>query len=271
MADRLGELLVRENLINLSQLKQAQTEQRRSGDRLAYTLTKLGMVGERDLTQFMSQYYNVPSINLALEVTRRMDAGEFTWEDDFRDLHPSPYGHRLYASSIRRLLSSAWAEPLADNAEPVPHDLPEPIDPFAFSNGRLVAPSEVTNLDGFELVENCDPRANDVGGRVRPGFHNVDMLVGDDGGDSFSYTFTGRGIGLVVVAGPDAGEIVYRVDDGEWRSLDIGTRHRGIHLPRLHVLADELDAEAEHTLTVTFVRSPNPTACRIVNLAVNGP
>ena len=64
MSDRLGELLVRENLINLSQLKNAQDSQRKSGDRLAYTLTKLGMVGERDLTSFLSKHYGVPSINL---------------------------------------------------------------------------------------------------------------------------------------------------------------------------------------------------------------
>ncbi len=64
MSDRLGELLVRENLISLSQLKDAQDNQRRSGERLAYTLTKLGMVGERDLTSFLSRHYGVPSINL---------------------------------------------------------------------------------------------------------------------------------------------------------------------------------------------------------------
>ncbi|MCB9543573.1 MAG: type IV-A pilus assembly ATPase PilB [Myxococcales bacterium] len=64
MADRLGELLVRENLINLTQLKQAQAEQRKTGQRLAYTLSKMGLVGERDMTQFMSRYYRVPSINL---------------------------------------------------------------------------------------------------------------------------------------------------------------------------------------------------------------
>jgi type IV pilus assembly protein PilB len=64
MSDRIGELLVRENLINLSQLKDAQDATRRSGDRLAYTLTKLGLVGERDLTSFLSRHYGVPAINL---------------------------------------------------------------------------------------------------------------------------------------------------------------------------------------------------------------
>ncbi|MCB9524973.1 MAG: type IV-A pilus assembly ATPase PilB [Myxococcales bacterium] len=78
MSDRLGELLVRENLISLTQLKEAQDTQRRSGERLAYTLTKLGLVGERDLTSFLSRHYGVPSINL----------DEFEIDDDVIKLIP---------------------------------------------------------------------------------------------------------------------------------------------------------------------------------------
>lgn len=64
MSERLGELLVRENLISLGQLKQAQEAQRRTGERLTYTLTKLGLVGQGDLTSFLSQHYGVHAINL---------------------------------------------------------------------------------------------------------------------------------------------------------------------------------------------------------------
>src|SRR5689334_12493881 len=62
---RLGELLVRENLISLAQLQRAQEEQRKSGARLGYSLTKLGIINEEDLTTFLSKQYGVPSINLA--------------------------------------------------------------------------------------------------------------------------------------------------------------------------------------------------------------
>ena len=65
MSERLGELLVRENLITLSQLKDAQNEQRQTGERLAYTLTKLGFIGEKDLTSFLSKQYGVPAIDLS--------------------------------------------------------------------------------------------------------------------------------------------------------------------------------------------------------------
>jgi type IV pilus assembly protein PilB len=62
---RLGELLVRENLISLQQLQRAQEEQKRTGGRLGYSLTKMGIIGEGELTSFLSKQYGVPSINLA--------------------------------------------------------------------------------------------------------------------------------------------------------------------------------------------------------------
>lgn len=61
---RLGELLVRENIINVKQLQAAQDEQKRSGGRLGSSLVKLGLIGEGDLLSFLSKQYHVPSINL---------------------------------------------------------------------------------------------------------------------------------------------------------------------------------------------------------------
>lgn len=218
----------------------------------------------------IAEHYHVPTIHLAHEVPERIDAAQFSWKDDFKNLHPSPFGHRLYAATIRRTLSAAWAKPLAQDAQPIAHTLPEPIDEFAFSKGIYVAPADIKDLDGFTLIEDCDPRANGVGGGVRPGYHGIDMLVGDEPGDQFSHTFTGSAVGLVVVAGRDAGKIDYRIDGGDWQTLDVGTRHKGLHLPRLHVLFDELDPEQSHTLTIKLNASDKPTACRIAYLAING-
>jgi type IV pilus assembly protein PilB len=62
--NRLGELLVREKLISLAQLRQAQDEQSRSGTALGYTLAKLGFISDQEITNFLSQQYRVPTINL---------------------------------------------------------------------------------------------------------------------------------------------------------------------------------------------------------------
>ena len=64
MSGRLGELLVRENLISLQQLQKAQEESRKSGGRIGSLLVKQGSIAESDLTGFLSKQYGVPSIDL---------------------------------------------------------------------------------------------------------------------------------------------------------------------------------------------------------------
>jgi type IV pilus assembly protein PilB len=66
-ASRLGELLVRNNLITKEQLAKSLDEQKESGGqiRLGSILIKNGLISEPDLTSFLSKQYGVPSINLA--------------------------------------------------------------------------------------------------------------------------------------------------------------------------------------------------------------
>jgi type IV pilus assembly protein PilB len=61
---RLGELLVREKLISLQQLRKAQEEQKKSGQNLGYTLAKLGYISDGEITNFLSSQYRLPAINL---------------------------------------------------------------------------------------------------------------------------------------------------------------------------------------------------------------
>jgi type IV pilus assembly protein PilB len=63
-SNRLGELLVREKLISLQQLRQAQDEQKRSGQNLGYTLARLGYISDGEITNFLSTQYRLPAINL---------------------------------------------------------------------------------------------------------------------------------------------------------------------------------------------------------------
>ncbi len=64
-ADRLGELLVRNQLVSDDQLAKAVAEQKKEGIRLGAALIKLGYIQETDLASFLSKHYGVPSINLA--------------------------------------------------------------------------------------------------------------------------------------------------------------------------------------------------------------
>ncbi len=62
---RIGELLVREKMLSLQQLQQAQDEAKRTGKRLGATLSRLGYVKDQELTQFVAKQYSLPSINLS--------------------------------------------------------------------------------------------------------------------------------------------------------------------------------------------------------------
>ncbi len=66
-ASRLGELLVRNNLITKEQLASALDEQKAAGGklRLGSILIKNNLISEPELTSFLSKQYGVPSINLA--------------------------------------------------------------------------------------------------------------------------------------------------------------------------------------------------------------
>ncbi|MBR4984838.1 MAG: type IV-A pilus assembly ATPase PilB [Proteobacteria bacterium] len=61
---RLGELLLRSQIVTGAQLEAARNEQRKSGGRLSGQLTKLGFVREQDMTNFLSRQFGVPSVRL---------------------------------------------------------------------------------------------------------------------------------------------------------------------------------------------------------------
>jgi type IV pilus assembly protein PilB len=62
--ERIGELLVKENLLSAEQLRRAREESRATGGRLGAQITKLGYLDENELTDFVAKQYGVPSINL---------------------------------------------------------------------------------------------------------------------------------------------------------------------------------------------------------------
>ena len=66
MSAKLGESLLKDNLITPQQLKEALDYQRLNGGRLASTLVKLGMLSDEEVTAVLSRQYGVPSVNLEL-------------------------------------------------------------------------------------------------------------------------------------------------------------------------------------------------------------
>ncbi|MBT3278066.1 MAG: SGNH/GDSL hydrolase family protein [Phycisphaerales bacterium] len=223
----------------------------------------------------VTAHYNVPTLNLAREVFDRLEAKQFDWAKDFRNLHPSPFGQTLYYHAIRRMLEDAWGTPEAP--KPVPANIasrPLPktmLDPQSYTKGKFVPLSASTKLNGFTIVPKWKaPR----GGKHRSGFVDVPFLSATKPGSSFSLEFTGRAIGFFMVCGPDAGIIEYRIDGGEWKSRNSFTRwSRGLNIPWALILDADLKA-GKHVLDVRLSakkgKQSKGTALHIRNFLVNG-
>src|SRR5215475_14200148 len=147
-SNRLRELLVREKLISLAQLRSAQEEQQRSGQNLGYTLAKLGYISDTEITNFLSQQYRVPTINLE----------EYEIDADILKLVAKEQCERHKVLPVSRAGSSlvvAMADPTNLNA----------IDDLKFLTGFNVEPviaSEAAILAAIERYYNIGPSYDEV-------------------------------------------------------------------------------------------------------------
>jgi type IV pilus assembly protein PilB len=96
MSGRLGELLVRENLISVQQLRKAQEDQQKNGTRISTALIKVGAIEESKLTDFLSKQYGVPAINLK----------EFDIDADIIKLVPKDVAEKHLVIPVNRAGSS---------------------------------------------------------------------------------------------------------------------------------------------------------------------
>lgn len=198
-------------------------------------------------------HYNISAINLAKEVTERIDAGEFDWENDFKDLHPSPFGQQVYFHSIKQfLLNNLKTGEVPVNS--VSYKMPEAIDKYSYSGGILVEPNPPKPIKGWDMVENWQPAD---GKGTRENYVNVPMLVGDYPGKIIKFQFKGNAVGIAVAAGPDAGIIEYSIDESDWKKQDLFTQwSKNLYLPWFYTLGSGLK-NGKHTLQIRLTNEKN--------------
>lgn len=217
----------------------------------------------------VARHYGLPFINLAEEVRARIAHREFTWEDDFKNLHPAPFGQELYFNTIKTLLQT---QPGGDTSKAiVVKKIPRPMDPLSYAKGRYVAVKKASAGKGFVLVPSWQPSD---GAGTRPGFVKVPVLEGTAAGASAGLSFEGTAVGIAVIAGPDAGKIRYSIDGGPERTVDLYTQwSSGLHLPWYLLLGDGL-RKGRHRLKISIADEHDPqskgNAVRIVHFLVNG-
>ena len=201
----------------------------------------------------VAEHYNISTINLAKEVTERIDAGEFTWENDFKDLHPSPFGQNIYYLSMKQFIADELKSTISDG-KIVSWELPEPLDKYSYSNGILVEPNPPKPIKGWDFVENWNP---EEAKGTRENYVNVPMLVGDYPGKIIKFQFKGNAVGIAVAAGPDAGIIEYSVDDSRWQKQDLYTQwSKNLYLPWFYTLNPGLK-NRKHTLQIRLTGDKN--------------
>jgi sialidase-1 len=211
----------------------------------------------------VAERYGVPSIDLAREVTERIAAGEFTWERDFKDLHPAPFGMAVYARSIERLFDAAWSVGGQQPAERA-RVLPAALDEKSYYRGRIVDVGETVRGDGWRVEADWTPRD---GVATRKGFVHVPVLLTETAGAECRWNFQGTAAGLFVAAGPDSGTVEYSIDGGAWRRQKLFTEWSAkLHIPWAYVLDGDL-APGAHELTMRLLEPGK--AIRIVSLLAN--
>jgi pimeloyl-ACP methyl ester carboxylesterase len=217
----------------------------------------------------VAEYYNIPSINFAKEVNDRILNGEFTWRDDFKDLHPSQFGQNIYFRTIEHFFETSWNDPIV--SEPSPKKLSNnTLDPFSYINGHFEPLKNAKPGAGWKFIKSWKPTDN---ASTRSGFVNVPVLETSQPGARLKLNFTGKAIGVFVTSGPDAGIIEYSIDGSDFKAVDQFTQwSKGLHLPWLIMLDDELP-DGKHTLILRLASDKNPESdgnvCRIHQFVVN--
>lgn len=218
----------------------------------------------------VADHYNIPTINLAKEVTDRINHEEFTWNDDFKNLHPSPFGQGVYANSILHFLEEAFSDSMDSDEKITARELPLKINKNAYDNGYLQDIKNAKLSKGWRIDPFWKPKD---GSGTRSNFVNVPMLIGNKPDGTLKLKFQGNAVGIAVAAGQDAGTIEYRIDKNEWIRLNLFTKWSShLHLPWYYTLSTGLSRN-EHLLEIRIAdtkdeRSSGNT-CRIRYFYVN--
>src|SRR5689334_22027077 len=164
MSGRLGELLVRENLISLQQLQKAQEEQRKTGGRIGSLLVKQGAIAEADLTNFLSKQYGVPAISLT----------DFDVDADVIKLVPRSIAEKHQVVPVNRAGSSliiAMSDPSNIFA----------IDEIKFQTGYNVEPVVASEQAIREAIERYYAEKGPSYEELMQGFDDTDVSIVEAG------------------------------------------------------------------------------------------
>jgi len=163
LSERLGELLVRRNLITPEQLKKALEDQKSNGSRLESALVKLGYIKEDELLSFLSAQYRVPSVKISkIEVNPSVVK-----------LIPSSVAKKHYIIPTNRVGTKLTLAMLDPSNIPV-------IDEVKFITGFRVEPVVASETEIIDAIKRYYGGGGDLAGLGSKTFDAKDFSLDDD-------------------------------------------------------------------------------------------
>jgi len=209
--------------------------------------------------EFIADHYGIPSIHLAQEAARRINAGEWVFTapksevpaDPAKGLparpafagdgcHPfAQTGHRLYTEAIARSF-----EAMESLGPPDSRPLPAPFTPDNHENAKLIPLTAAMLGDGWQTL---DPQSDPIAKRFA---QRLPVLWrADKAGTALTFAFHGRSAAIYDLLGPDGGELEVLVDDRPAKLVRRFDAYCTYHrLGRTTVLSET--EPADHTVTV---------------------
>jgi type IV pilus assembly protein PilB len=162
--ERIGQLLVKENLLSADQLSKARDEAAVKGQRLGSQITQLGFLDESELTDFVAKQYGVPS----------MDLDEIEIDPEVAELIPQEVVEKHNVMPINRAGSTlilATADPSNIFA----------LDDIKFLTGYNIQPVVASEEGIRRCIETCYGQ-DDLLNQVMAGFDDagIDFVTEED-------------------------------------------------------------------------------------------
>ena len=213
----------------------------------------------------VARHYNVSSVDLPADLAAEIAKGTLSWEQ-WGGTHPGPAGNRHTANQVIRILEAARNSTTAEEQ----FALPEPLLGSSFDGGRFLDPTSVTLRDGWQ---HALPDWTNIPGSKRDRFLKSPLFFSESPGATLSFMFTGRAVGAYLLAGPDAGQLEYSIDKGDWKTVELFHVHsRGLHYPRTVMFSSDLPL-GNHHIEIRLSNRHHPdskgTAARILEFTVN--
>lgn len=217
----------------------------------------------------VAAHYGIPSIHMAMEVTKLAKAGTLLWkvkppriEEEKKQLgekiafaedgvHPYPEtGHELYLQAIVR----SWT-PITDaSTTPGAHALKKPLHADNYEDAKMIPVAEADLSKGFVALDAVtDNVAKHFAERVKP------LYRATQPGETMSFKFKGKYAGIYDVIGPDSGQMIVTVDDQPPRVAPRFDSFCRYHRLAVLTLAADLP-DAVHTVKIEIHREQQDKA-----------